>query len=923
MIKNAVSFAFRIALFAFPRPWRRRFGREAAVDFEEGLHRHWRAGPAAGAVFAARAVLDALREGVRERGRRGRVLPGHGGRNDGGRERGRWTMMEGIGTDLRGAARSLWRSPGFAVAAVVILALGIGANATVFSALRMTVLAPAPFPEADRLVVVDLTVRRSQDRGFEPLTWSFPKFRSFLQMDDPPVDVAVGYANRSATLSGLGSPEVIGLELVTPGYFDLTGHPPALGRAFGPAEMDPSGEPRVAILSHGLWETHFGKDLDVLGRAITLNGQRLTVVGVAPEGFGGITGAARLWIPMTAAADIYSPFMIEEGGAHWFNVLGRLREGTTLGVARTRMVALGDAIEAAHPSNNPNRAYSASLRSLADVRVNPEAHASVIFLSIASALVLLVACANLSGLMLARARRRARDGAVRMAVGASRWRLVRASLVESLLVAACGGGAGLVVALGGTELLAWAWPRRFMSGGGASIRVADPSTLGVDGGVVTYLLAVVLLTALLVGVAPAVRVSGSGPRKWMNDGGRATRGKRRVLGLEGRSALVGAQIALALVLVVGAGLLGGTTLALLDVDEGFDRSRLLTFTYSIPSTNSRAAEPLQIHDAFLEALRRHEGVQDATFGCAPLRGHCITTRVDAIKDGAPIEPGEGLEIGVRMVDDGHFRVLGIPVIQGRVFDSRDGNDALPTIILNETAARDLFGEAPAVGRFMEVGVGSDDKEPMAEIVGIVGDVLYSRREDGVMAEAYFSYREFPENHANVTVRAVGEPAALLPDIRRIMEGIDPTLAIYRAETMDDLVTASIGDRRSTLALLALFAGVAMLLVAAGTWSIVAYSVADRRRELGLRLALGAKQEEVVRTVIDQGLKSSMVGIPLGIVLGLGASRLLEAVLWQTEPTDPVVYAGGSVLLFALVMMASWLPARRAARVDPVEALKAE
>lgn len=831
-------------------------------------------------------------------------------------------MMEGIGTDLRVAARSLKRSPGFALAAVVILALGIGANATVFSALRMTVLAPPPFPEAERLAVVDLTIRRSPERPPEPLIWSFPKFRSFLAMDDRPVDLAVGYANRSATLSGVGSPEVVNVELVTPGYFELVGHPPALGRAFGAVEMDPAGDHRVTILSHGLWRTHFAAEAGVLGRDIILNGQRLTVVGVAPESFDGITGSARLWVPMTAAAEIYSPFMVTEEGAHWFHVLGRLRPYVGVAQARAQMATLGDAIDEVHPSSNPNRAFSGSLRSLAEVRSNPEARASVVFLSIAAALVLLVACANLSGLMLARARRRARDGAVRMAVGASRWRLVRASLVESLLVASLGGAAGLGVAVGGTEGLAWAWPRRFLNGGG-EMRIADPTALGVDGAVVAFLLVVLVVTAVLVGVGPALRASGTGPAEWMRDGGRATRGRRRILGLEGRSALVGAQIALALVLVIGAGLVGGTTLALLDVDEGFDRSRLLTFSYSIPSTNSRAADPLQIHDPFLAAVRSHEGVEDVTFGCAPLRGHCIVTRVDAVRDEAEIQPGEGLEIGVRMVDDGHFQVLGIPVVRGRVFDSRDGTDALPTIVINETAARALFGDGDAVGRFIEVGVGSDDKEPMAEIIGVVGDVLYSRPEEGVMAEAYFSYREFPENHANVTVRARGEPTELLPDIRGIMEGVDPTLAIYRVETMDGLVAASIGDRRSTLALLALFASVAMLLVATGTWSIVAYSVADRRRELGLRLALGAKREEVVRTVLDQGLRSLLVGIPLGIALGLGTSRLLEAVLWQTEPTDPLVYAGGSALLFTLVMAASWLPARKAARVDPVEALRAE
>jgi putative ABC transport system permease protein len=297
--------------------------------------------------------------------------------------------------------------------------------------------------------------------------------------------------------------------------------------------------------------------------------------------------------------------------------------------------------------------------------------------------------------------------------------------------------------------------------------------------------------------------------------------------------------------------------------------------------------------------------------------------VDAIQGAPEIPDGEGLEIGVRMVDDAHFEALGIPVLRGRAFDRRDGTDPLPTVIVNQYAAERLFPGEDPLGRFIELGVGSGDREPMAEIVGVVGDVLYNGPDVGIIPEAYYSYREFPENHGNVTIRTTGDPMAVVPAVRATLASIDPTLALYGMETMDRIIARSVGDRRTTLALLSIFAALAIVLAATGTWGIVAYSVADRRRELGLRMALGAERGSVVRTVVGEGFRTAVFGIAVGLGLGLAASRLLGAILWETEPTEPLVYVSGSALLFAVVLIASWMPARNAARVDPVEALRAE
>jgi putative ABC transport system permease protein len=469
----------------------------------------------------------------------------------------------------------------------------------------------------------------------------------------------------------------------------------------------------------------------------------------------------------------------------------------------------------------------------------------------------------------------------------------------------------------GTRVLAAKWPSQFLLSGHDEMQVTDPATMVVSGRVIGFALLLIALTAVLSGILPSLRAGRANVADRIREGSGGTRrAPGGVLGLDGRAALVGAQVGLALVLLVGAGLVGGSVARLVDVEEGFDTRGLLTLSYSIPATRAAAGNPTLFHDAFLARVASLPGVQGVTTGCPPLAGHCWTTRVDAIEGEAEIPQGEGPIIAVNMVGDRHASTLGIPLLKGRELDERDGRDDVSAIVLSRLAAERLFPSQDPIGRRLTVVY-------EGEVVGVVGDVLYGRPDQELLPEAYFSRRDYPEASITLIVRVDGEPLDALPAIRSEMASLDPTLAIFGVSTMDELMAHSLGGRSVVLALLALFAGVTLLVAATGTWGIVAYQVADRRRELGLRMALGAGRGSVLGLVLRQSARTAALGTAVGLATAWAGSRLLDALLYETRPTDPLAYLGSSALLLAVVMLASWLPARRATRVDPVEALRSE
>jgi predicted permease len=644
-----------------------------------------------------------------------------------------------------------------------------------------------------------------------------------------------------------------------------------------------------------------------------------TVVGIAPAGFRGVSGNGGLWVTPHAAAALISPVMVRASQAHWMRAIGRLSEGATLASLDERMEAAGRAVMESYPPSNPSEVQSAAGQGLAEARVNPQARSSLLVLSAAAALLLIIACANLAGLLMARASARRREAAVRAALGAGRWRVARGVLAESLLLAACGGLAAVAVAHLGSSLLVEAWPSRFLTGDW-NVRFVDLSTIGVDRSALVFAGGIALLAGGLLGVIPAVAAARTRPAATLRESG-IGRSRRRGP-FEARGALVVGEMALALVLVVGAGLLLRSLGELQAVDRGYEPGNLLTFQVQVPRGSAWAEDVAGFHALVEERLGALSEVEAVGMGCvAPLSGHCMITGVHRAGD-RTFEQGSGPSIGVHYVSDGYFRTLGIAPRAGRAFDSRDQADSPPVVVLSERAARELFPGEDPLGRPIAMGTGLTSDGATAEVIGVMADVLYDRPENGVMAEAYVSHRQ-DASYGTFVVRTRGDAVAAVPAVRAAVAGLDGDIPLFMLRTLDDIEASVVSETRALGTLLAVFAALALLLACTGVWAAVAWVVTRRTREIGVRMALGARPGQVVRELVLGGLGVTLVGTALGVAAAWWASRILASLLYEVGPTDPATYTGGAALLVTVALLASWLPARRATRVDPAVALGRE
>jgi putative ABC transport system permease protein len=814
----------------------------------------------------------------------------------------RVTWLQDLGQDLHFGLRMLRKFPGFTAVAVLTLALGIGANTSIFSVVNAALLNPLPFRNPSSLVIV--WENELADSTLDPV--SPPNFLDWQEQSHCFSGMAA-FVDAPMNLTGAIQPEQVGVEKVSPNFFSVLGVAPMLGRGFSKGE-DQSRKSDVAVLSYGLWKSQFGGDPNIIGKAIQLNGQSVTIIGVAGPDFdfyirehSAYGLRPQLWAPLDMPPEWHQRSKV----GSFLRIVARLNPGISLSQAQAQMNVVAANMAARFPDYDTG--LGVALVSLRD-QLSGTIRAPLLILLGAVGFVLLIACANLSSLLLSRVSVRRHEIAIRLAVGASPSRVARQLLTESLLLGVLGGAAGTFVTVWATKALIHA---------GSGLHYLSGVT--VDWHVLVFAVGVTLLATLLAGSLPSfmtARVEGSSA---LSGGGHISASRQS---LAVRNAFVVLEISLALVLLVGSGLLIESFFRLTEVNPGFQVAHLLTFqvTLTVPKyrqETTRAAFFSQL----LNEIRALPGVISATADLAPpFDGLGITTLVSIVGE-PPRPPGEGLGTRVRVIEPGYFRTLGIPLLHGRTFNEREFAQQSNVVIINKAFADEYFrGENP-LGRKITVYMSASSVPD--EIIGVVGDVHESSLAAAPDPLAYWPYPELPYKIMTVVVRTVTPPLSLVPAIGGTLHRIDKDQPMAKITTMDQLVATSLVRSRFMMLLLSVFAGLALVLACFGTYGVMAYSVAQRTREIGIRMALGAQKSGVVAMVINQGLKLALIGVGAGIAGAFVLTRLLSSFLYGIRPTDPLTFIIVSLILTGVSLLACYIPARRAMRVDPMVALRHE
>ena len=827
-------------------------------------------------------------------------------------------MLSDVLRDARLAVRTLRRSPGFALVAILTLGAGLGVNAAIFGVVDAALLRPLSYPESDRLVTVHILANEGPGHPADLFPWSYPKFDLFRSSATAFDDVA-GYGTANLNLIAPEGPQRLEAELVSASYFQVLGLRAAAGRLLIPGEDARAGAPDVVVLGHALWQARFGGDSSLIGTTVRLDNHPLTVVGVAPPGFRGLSGGAEVFLPISLASVFEYERILAEEGNHWFLAVARLRPGSSLAAADADARRAGAIVDRRYRMPEQKGAWTALARPLAESRADPGFRRSVLLLAGAVGVVLLIACVNLTSLLMVRAVSRRREIAVRLALGAARGRVIRQVLTEALVLSLAGWIIALGVARLGVRLLVLLGP----GGGGGGPGVAylfDPATVRVDGRVALFALALSLAAALVVGLVPAMQASRPGVTDDLKSGGGS--------GARGRAhqVLVAAEVALALMLLVGAGLLSRSFARLHALDVGFDPSHVLTLRYSAADGDLAQRDAPAFREAVVTRLAALPGVDAASVGlCAPLESRCGVSVVNRV-DAQTFAIGSGtVRIGLHPATPDHFRVLGIPLVAGRAFTPEDRAGAPRVIILNETAARRLFRAQDPIGHRVAAASGFfAGGDSTALVVGIAKDVRYGAMDDPAMADVYYpAYQTTFGGFGTVFVRTRGEPLSARAAVEREIHAIDPNLPLYSVLTMEERAGAALARQRFAATLFGIFATMALILAALGLYGVMAFTVAQRTREIGLRMALGADASRVLRGVVRQGLSLAGIGIAIGLGGALALQRVMTGMLYEVTPTDPVTLVGVSVLMTLATLVSALLPARRATRVDPMDALRAE
>jgi putative ABC transport system permease protein len=809
------------------------------------------------------------------------------------REMRTFASLEIFWRDLRYALRSLRRSPGFTAVAVVTLALGIGATVSIFSIVYVALLRPLPYPEPDRLVALSASNPKA---GFLHGPASAADFYDWRAQNEV-FSTVTAYSGWSLNLTEVPMPERLSAALVSPEFFSVLGVAPAQGRGFLAHEDQPDAA-SVAVVSDRLWTRLFGDSAALAGQTLTLNGSRTTIVGVMPAGFGFPSTSVELWVPLSL-----TPQNRQNREGRWLSVMARIKPGITRGGAQQNMNVIASRLQRDYPATNTG--LTADVVPLDESLVGNLRTRLLVLLG-AVGLLLLIACSNVANLLLARAASRTPELALRAAIGASRTRIVRQLLAESLVLALAGGAGGLVLAY-------WSV---------SAFRVLAPpaiprlDNLALDGHVLAFALLLPLVTVLLFGLMPALQSSKLDLHRPLKSGGRTLVG----LGLRHRTLLVTSQIALACVLLVGAGLLVKSFLRLMSVNPGFDPRNVITMQLSLPRSGYPNQRQIAFFQQVLERVRALPAVEQAgAISDLPMRGNSMTFKIVLDGRGQPLEPKKP-EAGARWVTAGYFSTMRIPLVKGRFLDDRDTASAPLVAVVNRAMMKRYWPTAGAIGARVRL----EEDPRWFSIVGVVEDIKQLGLDAGEVPALYLAHAQKSQEWMNwmtLAVRTASDPDKQLNAIRAQVLAVDRNQPVADIVTLDQYLAASVALPRFSSAMVASFSVVALVMALVGIYGIIAYSASQRRHEMGIRMALGARPFDVLRLVAGDGLRMTLIGVLAGLSAALALTRVLANQLFGIEPTDPATFAVMPIILIAVALLASYIPARRATKVDPTAALR--
>ncbi|HKQ78097.1 MAG TPA: ABC transporter permease [Blastocatellia bacterium] len=814
--------------------------------------------------------------------------------------------MRAFWQDARFGARMLVKKPGFTLIAVITLGLGIGAVTAIFSVVNTVLLRPLPYKEPDRIALIE---QQFPKLGLSFVGVSAPEMLDYIAGNETFAEMA-GYGIINLNLTGEYEPRRIQVARVSHGLFPLLGVTPLLGRGFS-AEEDQVGRNRVVALSEGLWRKHFGADPNIIGRVVKLDEAAYTVVGVMPARLqfpltdAAVAGAVELWTPLALTDDEKQARRRDSN----FNLIGRLRQGVEFEQAQANMADIAARIERQYPDiyrgNTRIAATVVGLTQKTTQRIRP----TMLMLFGAVGLVLLIACANIANLQLARTSARRKEISIRIALGASGWRIARQALTESLLLAFLGGMVGLLLAVWALDLIVEFGPAN----------ASRLSEVSLDPRVLSFTLLITLLTGALFGLAPALQSARVSLTEALNESGRASGAGGRE-GAQLRNLLVILETALAVVLLVGAGLLINSFVRLLRVPPGFNPDGVLIARTTLPAARYPEAERGKaVYRQALGRIATLPGVQQVS----------VASTLPLASDwqiGIRVEGGGESEYYMAYgswVSGDHFRAMGIQLKSGRAFTDEDRADTTPVVVINETMARRFWPGQDAIGK--RIRWGGWNPQGWLTIAGVAADVKFSTLEAEIPLTVYMPVFQIPRirRDAIFIARTTSDPASLASALRREIAAVDPDLPIYDIRTMNQVIAGSIAQRKFTMGLLAIFAIAALSLAALGLYGVLSYAVTHRTREIGVRMALGGRRLDVLRLVVGQGMKMAMIGAVAGLIASLGLTRMMKGLLFGVNASDPLTFAAVALLLSMVALVACWVPARRATKVDPMVALRCE